>query len=245
MPRLKLVVLCAAALIWQTNSASAEAQPAPSKRALPALNAPSCQQIEAKIGSFAAEEISKATQYFTPLFPPGPDGGLRAEDRQSCLKVEGACIVGRYLYTGPSQTRYELDKVRFIFGKGSGVSQYNTPNALFPCRTVAADANHYETGTAIYIPSFKGKVCPQNGQPVDGCFIVGDTGTAIKGNGRFDVFTGECASYDGATHSCGDPGHAEFTVPAGAKFYVVPRIDPLARDLRMEIDAFIVNGWKP
>ena len=170
-------MLCAAALGWQASGQSARAQDALPKHPLAALNAPTCQQIAAKAGGFAEEKTTRTTQYFTPLFPPGPDGGLRAADRDNCLKMEGSCIVGNFLYNaggGPSGKRFERDKVKFAFGMGTGANAFNKTNALFPCRTLAADVTRYQIGTVIYIPSFKNKVCPQNSQPVDGCFIVGD-----------------------------------------------------------------------
>jgi 3D (Asp-Asp-Asp) domain-containing protein len=204
-------------------------------------------RVEANTGSFTRQTTTKTTQYFTPTFPRGPDGGLRKEDRQNCLKVEGACIVGHYLYNAggaPNGTRDDLDKVKYIFGKGNGASNYNKTNALFPCGTLAADKTLYPAGTVVFIPAFKGKVCPQNDQPVDGCFVVGDVGDAINGPGRFDLFTGECAKYDGRTNSCGDPANSRFNVPANTEFYVVPRDSAMAQSLRDELDTFINNGWK-
>lgn len=92
---------------------------------------------------------------------------------------------------------------------------------------------------------FKGKVCPQNSAPVDGCFIVGDVGSAIKGKGRFDIFTGECSRYDGDKHVCRDQANAAFNVPVNTEFRIVPREAEPASALRREVDAFIDNGWKP
>jgi hypothetical protein len=111
--------------------------------------------------------------------------------------------------------------------------------------TLAADLGRYDIGTVIYIPSFKGKICPQNGEPVDGCFIVGDKGKDIKGNGRFDIFTGECSRYDGKEHVCRDPENAAFNVPDKTEFRIVPKKTELAGALRREVDEFIDNGWKP
>jgi 3D (Asp-Asp-Asp) domain-containing protein len=217
------------------------------KRFLPGWGAPACQQIQNNAATFGTAQTTRTTQYFTPLFAPGPDGGLKLQDRANCLNMEGSCIVGQYLYNtggGPWGTRYDLGAVKFVFGKGSGAGEFNTTNALFPCRTLAADRNHYKTGTVIYIPDFRNKVCPQSGQPVDGCFVVGDVGSAITGKGRFDLFTGECAKYNGNVHVCMDSENAAFNVPVGTKFHVIPRTDNLARALRSEMDAFINNGWK-
>ena len=75
----------------------------------------------------------------------------------------------------------------------------------------------------LFIPALKGRICPQNGQPVDGCFVVGDKGGAIKGAGRFDMFGGECARFDSKKYECRDPKSTSLEVPRGTEFYVVPR----------------------
>jgi 3D (Asp-Asp-Asp) domain-containing protein len=244
----RLTIAWLAVLALQMPGTSARTQDALQKRALPPLNAAACQQIAASAGSFAVDTTRRTTQYFTPLFRPGPDGGLRAEDRRNCLQMEGSCIIGRFLYTAdgrPSGTRFDLDQVKFVFGMGTGVSSFNTTNALIPCHTVAADVSQYKIGTVIYVPSFRDRLCPQNGQTVDGCFIVGDVGSAIRGRGRFDLFTGECSNYDGRTHVCRDTANAAFDVPVRTQFHVVPRDAPLAQALRSEVDAFINRGWRP
>lgn len=236
------------ALALLAHGDAAQAQSVPDKHRLDELNPSACQRIEASLDSFETEEVSRTTRYFTPLFEPGPDGGLREEDRHHCLKVQGSCVVGDHLYnvgTNPSGHRYERASIGFIFGQGSGKSEYNRTNALFPCRTVAADTRHYKIGTVLFIPALKGRICPQTGKPVDGCFVVGDKGAAIKGQGRFDMFGGECANFDGARYQCRDPHSRTLEVPKGTAFHVVPRDEPLAQALRDELDAFVDNGWKP
>ena len=244
---LRLTVAALAAITFHAGCGAALAQ-TPDKHALPVLNAPACQQIEANVENFDTEEVSRTTRYFTPIFQPGPDGGLRMEDRRHCLKIQGSCVVGDYVYNvggGPSGKRYERTSVNFIFGQGSGKGEYNRTNALFPCRTVAADPRHYKTGTVLYIPALKGRICAQTGKPMDGCFVVGDTGGAIKGQGRFDMFGGECAKFDGAHYECRDPKSTTLEVPRGTEFYVVPRDHKLARAMREQLDAFVENGWTP
>lgn len=216
------------------------------KRGIEQFLAPSCAQIASQAERFPSYRISKATQYFTPLFPPGEDGKLRDVDRQACLKMEGACLVGEYLYNYPETNGIKIKDIYFKFGKGNAISKYNKLNALDPCRTVAADqdARLYPLGTVIYIPDMRDRVCPQTGKPVDGCFIVGDIGSAIKGRGRFDLFTGECARYSKKTNVCLDSDNNEFRAPKNSKFYVIRRDDPLAAQLRIETDAFIKKNWR-
>lgn len=58
-----------------------------------------------------------------------------------------------------------------------------------PFYSVAADLSIYNLGDVIYIPLLKGVVLP-NGQLHSGYVIVRDSGSMIKGPGRFDFFTG-------------------------------------------------------
>lgn len=209
-----------------------------------------CEKIKAqsKNNKFPVEKISKATRYFTPLFEPNESGELREEDRRACINIEGSCIVGEYLYNWasldkPWGKRYIRSEVLFKFGKGNGRNTYNKTNALDPCRTVAADQRKYPSGTVVYIPAMEGKLCPQTGQEVDGCFIVGDVGAAIKGKGRFDFFTGECANYNKRINTCDDELNAQFRVSKGKKFYKIGRHNMLAKELREEVDVFIRSDW--
>jgi 3D (Asp-Asp-Asp) domain-containing protein len=245
--KLKLAAAALAAMAFHVTGGAAVAETVLGKRPLPAIDARACQQIEANADSFETEEISRTTRYFTPIFEPNEDGELRQRDRRQCLQIQGSCVVGDYLYNagGPSGKRYDRASVNFQFGLGAGKGEYNTTNALFPCRTVAADLAHYKVGTVLFIPALKGRICPQNGQPVDGCFVVGDKGGAIKGAGRFDMFGGECARFDSKKYECRDPKSTSLEVPRGTEFYVVPRDHKLARALRDQVDAFVANGWKP
>lgn len=215
----------------------------PEKHPIGQFLAPACQQIADQAGNFPVQRIRLATQYYTPLFPPGRDGKLRPEDRKSCVNIEGACVVGDFLYDF-NGTAIDRSTVPFKFGPGSGKGPFNTTNALDPCRTLAADGHVYPMGTVIFIPEMRNKICPQSGMPVDGCFIVADVGSAITGGQRFDMFTGECSQYDKRTSTCLDPANAAFVAPKGTPFNVIPRDDPLAAQLRKETDAFINRGWQ-
>jgi 3D (Asp-Asp-Asp) domain-containing protein len=239
----KILVVSGVLLLSGLASAASAQEPRPSKRPIEQLLARSCEVIAANAREFRVERIRRSTQYFTPLFLPGPDGKLRREDRRACLNVEGSCIVGDFLYNFPN-SEFRRSSVKFKFGKGSGQSSFNTTNALDPCRTLAADRRFYPMGTVIYIPAMKGQICPQSGKAVDGCFIVGDVGSAITGGQRFDIFTGECSRYSKQSATCSDPANSRFVAAAGTPFHVVPRDDPRALALRREADAFIERDWR-
>jgi 3D (Asp-Asp-Asp) domain-containing protein len=213
------------------------------------FNTEACKAIIAAKDHFPKEQISKTTQYFIPLFTPGKSGGLQLADRTACIRVEGSCVVNTWLYNwldrySPWGKRYVRAEVPFKFGKGSGKSIYNTTNALDPCRTVAADLSQYPTGSIIYIPSMAGKLCPQTGQAIDGCFVVGDMGGAILGKGRFDLFTGECANYKKSNNTCAETLNQQFQTVKGAEFYFIGRQYNLAKALREEADAHILRDWR-
>jgi 3D (Asp-Asp-Asp) domain-containing protein len=225
-------------------SLPAIAQDAPlEKNPIGQFLAPACQQISDQAASFPVQQIRLATQYYTPLFPPGPNGKLRPEDRNSCVNIEGACVVGDFLYDS-NGTAMERSTVVFKFGQGAGKGSFNTTNALDPCRTLAADLTVYPVGTVIFIPGMKNKICPQSKMPIDGCFIVADRGSAITGGQRFDMFTGECSKYDKRTSTCLDSANAAFVALKKTPFNVIRRDDPLATQLRKETDAFINHGWQ-
>ncbi|MFN7729644.1 MAG: 3D domain-containing protein [Bdellovibrio sp.] len=67
---------------------------------------------------------------------------------------------------------------------------------LTPFFSVAADPSKYSIGDVICIPGLKGKkmkVTATRSVRHTGCLIVGDKGAAIKGENRFDFFTGTVA----------------------------------------------------
>lgn len=218
------------------------------KTQIPQFLAETCLKIRTNRARFPMAKISRGTQYFTPMFEPGENGRLQEQDRRSCINVEGSCIVNTLLYNWDGKDKpwgkvYQRSQIPFKFGKGNGKNYYNKTNSLDPCRTLAADQQSYPVGTVIYVPSMLGQICPQSGQPIDGCFIVGDVGAAIKGEGRFDFFTGECADYNRKSSTCNDPGNKAFGPKAGDPFYVIGRHNLMAKELREETDLFIQNGW--
>lgn len=213
------------------------------------LNTEACRQIAADTSQFTRRKISKTTRYYTPLFKPGKNGGLRKVDRRACINIEGSCVVGKYLYNWagrgkPWGVRYDRATIVHKFGKGNGRNRFNRTNALDPCRTVAADQSKHPVGTVLYIPAMKGKTCPQTGKPVDGCFVVSDVGAAIKGNDRYDLFTGECANYDKKYYYCLDKANRDFGADKGTPYYVIDRDHALATALREEADQHIERDWQ-
>jgi 3D (Asp-Asp-Asp) domain-containing protein len=58
-----------------------------------------------------------------------------------------------------------------------------------PLKTVAADTSVLAMGTVIYIPELDGAPKSDNGETLDGCFIVEDRGSKVTGE-HVDIFTG-------------------------------------------------------
>jgi 3D (Asp-Asp-Asp) domain-containing protein len=242
--RVRRTITAISTLVGLSTIAALAQEAAVPKRTIDQFLAPACSKIAAHAAEFPLERIRDATQYFTPLFPAGPDGGLRPEDRRACLNVEGACIVGDKLYNYPDKQGVSLDTIVYKFGAGTRSGHYNKTTALDPCRTLAADRRAYPIGSVIFISEMTNKICPQSGKPVDGCFVVGDVGSAITGSQRFDIFTGECSQYDKRTNSCFDIANNEFVAPPGTPYRVIRRDNPLAIELRGEADAFIIRTWR-
>jgi 3D (Asp-Asp-Asp) domain-containing protein len=109
---------------------------------------------------------------------------------RACL-MEGSCkiiqngVAHDVNYSGQRQNQYQFDYIDNGCKYGRGIAGY----CLDPYYTVAADPNLYRPGDVIYVPAVKGLKLP-NGQTHSGFFIVRDTGSAIRGKGRFDFFSG-------------------------------------------------------
>jgi 3D (Asp-Asp-Asp) domain-containing protein len=78
-------------------------------------------------------------------------------------------------------TRVDEDICRFSYGTNQV--------CVDPFHSVAAELSKYKAGTVIYIPAIIGTILP-DGTTHNGYFIVRDSGSKIKGYGRFDFFTG-------------------------------------------------------
>lgn len=120
--------------------------------------------------------------------------------RRGAVNVEGSGILsnGNVIdYTG----RIRKNNCPAYFGEAS-VSSGATGSCLVPFFSVAADLSIYPAGTIIKVPEIAGQTVylPPNAKPIKhpGYFIVGDTGSAIKGQNRFDFFTGSYEQRDRA-----------------------------------------------
>ncbi len=227
----------------------------PGRQAIPHNNVRSCEQISRNRSQYSQGRVGYecqgqasctprsssdrynkgVTQYFAPRF-----SDLNGRRRRDCYDIEGTCIVDDILHNVGMAPR-DLSTTNCKYGFGTGVNDYNPTNCLDPCRTVAADPGEYPIGTVLFFPSMAGKICPQTGQPVDGCFVVGDGGGWIRGEGRFDFFTGDCLNYDRGV--CRDRHNLNFSVDMGEHFYVVPRNDSIATALRGEQTSYLNSLW--
>ncbi len=200
-----------------------------------------CKAIITDLDKVKTDKISNATQYYTPIYSTSQANALTSKEKQTLLEMEGNYVAGNILYSYSDKYRNGVVRQNIPndkFGIGS------VDNALVPCRTIAANRHIYDIGTVIFIPGMAGKICPQSHTPVDGCFLVGDVGGKITEHGHFDIFAGECMKYNFKSKICEDKNEANFSVPAGSKFYIVPNNDAHARDFKNEIIGYIRNGWK-
>lgn len=129
--------------------------------------------------------IVKSSVYFVPHVrdyckTPEPCKAFKKE-----VKLQGSgTLPGNKLLTYSGKT-INLGDCDTAFG-ASG-------KCLIPFISIAADPKFYRMGDVIEIPSMKGKkITMPNGSTMThpGYFIVHDTGGAIKGENRFDFFTG-------------------------------------------------------
>ena len=207
-----------------------------------------CNQIKqrAQSGDFSQSRVNvEATYYVMPILPH-----INRDSRNhlNCINLQGKCIVrngpasndvvhnirrGLYDYTTEDRT-----EMRCKFGYG------NRSNCLDPCTTIAADQDQHPRGTVMYIPHMEGRICPQNNQPISGCFVVDDIGGEINGWGRFDFFQGECLNYDYATSTCLDENSADFIDGVNSQtLYTIPRDHELAEQLKNIREDHIDNSW--
>lgn len=126
---------------------------------------------------------------------------------KSCRKVykacemEGTCIVesnGKSVLINIDERNSEgvrtfqvIQDKYCIYGLGAArdrVKGYRHM-CIDPFYSVAADLSIYNLGDVLFVPLLKGLILP-DGHKHNGYFIVRDSGGLIKGEGRFDFFTG-------------------------------------------------------
>lgn len=112
-------------------------------------------------------------------------------DYDRCL-MQGSCFVYNgdkvksfnYHSTKNSIPRFvevDLDDCPYGYGVRS--------SCLDPYFSIAADLSIYKPGDVIFVPRAVGVTMP-SGEVHDGFFVIRDSGGHIKGQGRFDFFTG-------------------------------------------------------
>lgn len=112
----------------------------------------------------------------------GSSKTAKVEAAAAMIDKEGRMRVGALI----GNVWHELPEGAFGVG--------NRKNPLVPWVHVAADQSLYPFGSRVFVPAAVGYVTPE-GKVLDGYFWVGDTGGAIKGKLRFDLFVGHNETY--------------------------------------------------
>lgn len=109
---------------------------------------------------------------------------VQLQDKSLLLNVSEK-IDGQYRFKDLSKSI-----CRYGHGPTKDRSQSFKSMCLDPYYSIAADLSIYKLGDVVFIPAFVG-LKMLNGQTHDGYFIVRDSGSNIKGYGRFDFFMGD------------------------------------------------------
>ena len=134
-----------------------------------------------KLMSASCAPIAEVPRAFHDAVCVQGSGSLKRGGTVSFAKRDCACaeVCPR---TGQNICFDALDRGKFPFGRGAA----GTP--IMPLVTVAADTTVLPLGTVIYLPEMDGIPMP-GGEPLDGCFVVEDRGSRVKGD-HVDIFTG-------------------------------------------------------
>ncbi len=134
-----------------------------------------------KLMTAACQPIAEVPRAFHDALCVQGSGSLKKGGTVSFAKRDCACaeVCPR---TGQRICYDALDRTKFPFGRGAA----GTP--IMPLVTVAADTTVLPLGTPIYLPELDGLPMP-GGEPLDGCFVVEDRGSRVKGD-HVDIFTG-------------------------------------------------------
>jgi hypothetical protein len=105
----------------------------------------------------------------------------------TCKIVQGDASITVHFHSIVKQTIYfhqvELNECPFGFGVRENL-------CLDPYFSIAADMSYYNPGDVIFVPAVRGLVLA-DGRTHNGYFVVRDTGSAIRGLGRFDFYIGQ------------------------------------------------------
>lgn len=137
-------------------------------------------------GPWCSSNVATTTTYFLPHikdYCPGQTSPCASFKREVRMQGTGVIGGGKVLhYTGKTENMGDCETARGAAGK-----------CLIPFVSVAADRRYYRMGDIIKMPQMKGReITLPNGKTMihPGYFIVHDTGGAIKGQNRFDFFSG-------------------------------------------------------
>jgi 3D (Asp-Asp-Asp) domain-containing protein len=106
-------------------------------------------------------------------------------------------------YTG----QVEGERCKRFFGDPTVIGAYGS--CLVPFQSIACDTKYYPLGTIIHIPSYEEATVRtppwQINTQLNGYFKCADVGSAIKGPGRFDIYTGAFGDADKRNDLIGGP----------------------------------------
>ncbi|MBX3039723.1 MAG: hypothetical protein KF789_03310 [Bdellovibrionaceae bacterium] len=176
------------------QAANKKTKKAPAKKA-PAKKTAAKKPATKKAAS-CGENVAVTTMYYVPHikdFCPGTKVCAAFKDAVANPKYgagTGTLHNGQvYRYTGKTET----------LSPGCYTAEGAWGDCLVPFISVAADPRYYRAGDYIRMPGLKGKeITMPDGRVVEhpGFLIVQDTGGAIKGENRFDFFTGAFGQYN-------------------------------------------------
>ena len=180
-------------------------------------------------------ERDENTFKFTPSVfhtPMGQEGGaceLKDKDgktlvnvscdlKKNCL-MQGVCILDhrdgrrvgynfikfRYTPTQKQSVFAAFDNERCPFGYGIWSEEHQTSICMDPFRSVAADTKYHKAGDVLFFPALRGLVLPDKSVH-NGFMTVRSAGGRIKGQHRFDFYTGICNKSHNKKLLCQDYG---------------------------------------
>lgn len=118
-------------------------------------------------------------------------------DMEGAARIEDLCKKEAFLLNWETKGKYrrlsagQARRCPYAYG---ALDENRRPVCLDPMYSVAADPRFYKTGDVVFFPDLVGMPIPEDyrvdGDKHDGFMIVRDIGDYIKGQGRFDMFSG-------------------------------------------------------